>query len=183
MENSVFNILITKCRYNISDNHQSDVTINSFDISLLLFFNLHVQHYVRIASSFFFFLNNKKRIHIYLPTTQMLCVLWFQKFFAYRWFLFSIKCFIECHKLSKNTCTRTWMYVNWWFWFFFPLHAHFNTDYSALPYMWKIDKIKFNLTKEKKTSNHTYTFYIKLINFSAIEYVLTASSFNIFLTK
>lgn len=110
MENSVFNILITKCRYNISDNHQSDVTINSFDISFLSVSTyVHVQHY---TLGWFFFIsfttpaNNEKRIHIYLPT-QLKCYVscdFTRKknfFFCLSWFLFSIKCFIECHKLSK----------------------------------------------------------------------------------
>lgn len=88
----------------------------------------------------------------------MLCVLWFQKIFAYRWwFLFSIKCFIECHKLSKNTCTRTWMYVNWWFWFFFTLNfslcMHISTlTNSALPYICG-KLIKLNLIWRKKEKN------------------------------
>lgn len=167
MENSVFNILITKRRYNISDNHQSDVTINSFDISL--FFNIHVCYYVRM------FFNNKKRIHIYLPTAQMLYVLWFQNFCLSR-LLFSIKCFIECHKLSKYLY---YVKVNRWFWFFFkyfPSHVLKSLVCCCV----EMDKIKIEFNLKKNIKPHILH---KANKFLCNRIVLTASSFNIFLTK
>lgn len=115
MENSVFNILITKCRYNISDNHQSDVTINSFDISFLFFFpTLHVQHYVGIYL-FIYFFNNKKRIqdsHLsYLQLKSVMCLV-ISKFLLI-WLLYfsALKCFMECHKLSECLLLRGYVWI------------------------------------------------------------------------